>query len=145
MEQSGAVAAERVPNVQQLTARRVENGNVALIWGSVTNVAAGNGNNVAAELLQRRGDLLPNRQQRNWGRPHRVSVGDGELSDGAVRGGGIDVLAVGIRRRRTVGDLARALPTGVSVRRVLPKNGAIVGIHRNRLSVTGGDKENIVP
>ncbi len=58
IQQSGAVAAKRVPYMQQLAALRVENGDVTLIGRLVANIARGYCDDMAAVLPQRRGDFL---------------------------------------------------------------------------------------
>ena len=117
VEQPGPVGAERVPDVQQRAARRVDHGHMALVRRRVADVAAGGGDHVPLLEVQGRGDLLARRQPRDRDGPHGVAVRDRELRDRPARRRGVDGGAARIRDRRRRRDLRRAGPRRVARRR----------------------------
>ena len=80
-----AIAAERVPDMEKLPRRGVENRDLPLIWRGIADVATGHRDDVPAVVAERRGDLFFLRERRDGGAPDRVAVGDGELLDVAIR------------------------------------------------------------
>src|SRR6185437_16312059 len=79
--QSGAVAAERVPDVLELPAGRIEDGDVSLVGGAIADVAGRDRHQVPLIEVERRIHFLAARKQRDGGAPERVSVADGQLLD----------------------------------------------------------------
>src|SRR6185312_16782080 len=59
LQQASAIAAKRVPYVQQLACLGVENGDVALVRRPIADVAARDSDDSPAKFPQRRGDFLP--------------------------------------------------------------------------------------
>ena len=95
---------------------------VPLVRRRVADVAAGRRDHEAARDVQRRGELLVRRVARDRGRPEHLAVGDAQLADPPVRGGGVDRRAVGRRGRRRVRDLRRAGVRRVRRRREAPEH-----------------------
>ena len=132
------VRAERVPDVDDLTARPVDRDDVALVGRRVADVAAGRREHEPARDVERRPELLVGRVARDRDRPaaagHLGAVGQVELVDDAVGRDGVDVLPVGIRRRRGVRDLGRSLPA-VDARRGVRPQDVPASVERDRLPV----------
>src|ERR1700689_1924497 len=74
-----------------------------------------------------------------------MPVRDRKFLNCAIGSCGVDVLAVRISDRSAIGNLAGADPRIVLRRRVLPKNGPLVGIHSDRLPVRGRDEKHVMP
>jgi hypothetical protein len=144
LKQLGAVAAQRVPYLEELAGVAVENGDMALIGRPVADVARRHGNHTALEELQGRSHLLSLWQLGDGGAPDRLAIADGQLLDIAVGRGCIDGLPIGIGHGGGVGDLARARQRLIAGRRVFPQNAAASGIERQRFAVGRGDEDGIV-
>ena len=99
--------------MQRLTSRGIEYGDVALIRRGVADIAAGDGNDVAPGIVERRRDLLPGRQVGNRSIPELVAVGDGELFDMPIRRGAVDRGAIGVRHRRDIRYARRSGPRAI--------------------------------
>ena len=78
-DQGVPVAAERVPDVDDLPGLLGHRHDVALVRRRVADVAAGRHDHEAARDVDRRGHLLVGRVERDRRRPQHLAVGDAEL------------------------------------------------------------------
>src|SRR5206468_3423743 len=137
-----AVAAQRVPDVDEPAGARVQGGDVSLVRRRVADVAARRREHEAAREVERRAELLARGKHGDRARPDLAAGRQRELVDPSVRRAGPDEAAVA--DGRGVRDPVRAGPRRVAARREEPEARAGVGVERERAAVGGREDEDVV-
>ena len=143
-DQLRVVGAERVPDVQQLAAARVDDGDVPLVRRLVADVAAGRREHVPVREVEGRRDLLARGQQRDRPAPQHVTVRDAQLLDPPVGRRRVDRRAAGVGDRCRGRDAIAAGPRRVARRRVAPQPAARRRVDRLGLPVRRRHEEDVV-
>ena len=143
IEDPRPVTAERIPHVQQLAIRGVQDRHMSLIRRRIPDVAAGGRDHAAAEIVERRRDLLAPGEIGDRRAPGGTAVRDSELVDLPVGRGRVHERSVGIGDWCRGRDPVRSHPRVVARRRVLPQDRAVGRVDGQRLAVRRGDEEDI--
>ncbi len=143
-EQFVAVGAERVEDAQPAPVGARDQHDVALVGGSVAEVAAGRRDYCSTGDVQRGCELLVGCVARDADRPAAglVPVAQRELVDQPVGRGRVDETAVGVGDRAGGGDLRAPAPACDAAWRERPEDASAIGIDRDRLAVCASSRRS---